>query len=122
MSGSRAFGELERVAAEIDYSVEESNYTFALATTRQRTKPHFRLLANHPGRKSVDGGSDYGTAEIAKPPNPDRTQYSTLNSIWAQSRRAAFDLERWLSPDDRFWKGTSISEGPQWARNQTLEA
>ena len=32
VSGSRAFGELQRVAAQIEYSAEETNYTFALAT------------------------------------------------------------------------------------------
>jgi uncharacterized protein (DUF58 family) len=32
VSGSRAFAELERVAARIDYSNAETNYTFALAT------------------------------------------------------------------------------------------
>lgn len=36
VSGSRAFGELERVAAQIDYSAEEPNYTFALATIRAK--------------------------------------------------------------------------------------
>ncbi len=32
VSGSRAFAEIERVAARIEYSGEETNYTFALAT------------------------------------------------------------------------------------------
>jgi uncharacterized protein (DUF58 family) len=36
VSGSRAFSELERVAARIDYSPEETNYTFALATISAR--------------------------------------------------------------------------------------
>jgi uncharacterized protein (DUF58 family) len=36
VSGSGAFAELERVAAEIDYSGEETNYTFALTTLAAR--------------------------------------------------------------------------------------
>ena len=32
VSGSRAFTELQRIAAEIEYSAEETNYTFALTT------------------------------------------------------------------------------------------
>lgn len=36
VSGGRAFAELERVAARIDYSAEETNYTFALATIGAR--------------------------------------------------------------------------------------
>lgn len=35
-SGTAAFGELQRVAAEIDYSGEETNYTFALTTLGAR--------------------------------------------------------------------------------------
>lgn len=35
-SGAGAFGELQRVAAEIDYSAEETNYTFALTTLGAR--------------------------------------------------------------------------------------
>lgn len=35
-SGPGAFGELQRVAAEIDYSGEETNYTFALTTLGAR--------------------------------------------------------------------------------------
>lgn len=36
VSGGGAFTELERVAAEIDYSVDETNYTFALTTLAAR--------------------------------------------------------------------------------------
>jgi uncharacterized protein (DUF58 family) len=36
VSGSGAFAELERVAAEIDYSGEETNYTYALTTLAAR--------------------------------------------------------------------------------------
>jgi uncharacterized protein (DUF58 family) len=36
ISGSGAFGELERVAARIDYSGEETNYTYALTTLAAR--------------------------------------------------------------------------------------
>jgi uncharacterized protein (DUF58 family) len=36
VSGAGAFSELERVAAEIDYSGEETNYTFALTTLGAR--------------------------------------------------------------------------------------
>lgn len=36
VSGSGAFAELERVAAEIDYSGDETNYTFALTTLSAR--------------------------------------------------------------------------------------
>ena len=36
VSGSGAFGELERVAAQIDYSGDETNYTFALTTLAAR--------------------------------------------------------------------------------------
>jgi uncharacterized protein (DUF58 family) len=36
VSGGGAFAELERVAAEIDYSSEETNYTFALTTLAAR--------------------------------------------------------------------------------------
>jgi uncharacterized protein (DUF58 family) len=36
VSGGGAFGELERIAAEIDYSGEETNYTFALSTLAAR--------------------------------------------------------------------------------------
>jgi uncharacterized protein (DUF58 family) len=36
VSGSGAFGELERVAAGIDYSGEETNYTYALTTLAAR--------------------------------------------------------------------------------------
>lgn len=36
VSGSRAFGDLQRVAAEIDYSAEETNYTFALTNLAAR--------------------------------------------------------------------------------------
>jgi uncharacterized protein (DUF58 family) len=35
-SGSGAFAELERAAAQIDYSVEETNYTYALTTLSAR--------------------------------------------------------------------------------------
>ena len=36
VSGGAAFTELERIAAEIDYSAEETNYTFALTTLAAR--------------------------------------------------------------------------------------
>jgi uncharacterized protein (DUF58 family) len=36
ISGSAAFPELQRLAADIDYSVEETNYTFALTTLATR--------------------------------------------------------------------------------------
>ena len=36
VSGGGAFSELERIAAEIDYSGEETNYTFALSTLSAR--------------------------------------------------------------------------------------
>jgi uncharacterized protein (DUF58 family) len=36
VSGSRAFADLQRVAAEIDYSAEETNYTFALTMLAAR--------------------------------------------------------------------------------------
>ena len=36
VSGSAAFGELQRVAAEIDYSGDETNYTYALTTLAAR--------------------------------------------------------------------------------------
>lgn len=36
VSGAGAFAELERVAAEIDYSADETNYTFALTTLGAR--------------------------------------------------------------------------------------
>src|SRR5207237_5041236 len=36
VSGGGAFTELERVAAEIDYSADETNYTFALTTLAAR--------------------------------------------------------------------------------------
>ena len=36
VSGGGAFTELERIAAEIDYSTEETNYTFALTTLAAR--------------------------------------------------------------------------------------
>ena len=36
VSGGGAFGELERIAADIDYSGEETNYTFALSTLSAR--------------------------------------------------------------------------------------
>ena len=36
VSGAAAFGELERIAAEIDYSADETNYTFALTTLGAR--------------------------------------------------------------------------------------
>ena len=38
VAGTRAFGELQRLAAQIDYSSEEPNYTFALATLSRRLK------------------------------------------------------------------------------------
>jgi uncharacterized protein (DUF58 family) len=36
VAGAHAFGELQRLAARIDYSGEETNYTFALATLASR--------------------------------------------------------------------------------------
>lgn len=36
VSGAGAFAELQRLAAQIDYSADESNYTFALTTLGQR--------------------------------------------------------------------------------------
>ena len=36
VSGSAAFNELERIAAEIDYSADETNYTYALSTLGAR--------------------------------------------------------------------------------------
>jgi uncharacterized protein (DUF58 family) len=36
VSGTRAFSELERVAAQIDYSADETNYTYALTTLGAR--------------------------------------------------------------------------------------
>jgi uncharacterized protein (DUF58 family) len=36
VSGSRAFADLQRIAAEIDYSAEETNYTFALTMLAAR--------------------------------------------------------------------------------------
>ena len=36
VSGATAFAELQRVAARIDYSLDETNYTFALTTLGQR--------------------------------------------------------------------------------------
>ena len=36
MSGGGAFTELERMAAQIDYSADETNYTFALTTLAAR--------------------------------------------------------------------------------------
>jgi uncharacterized protein (DUF58 family) len=36
VSGAAAFGELQRLAARIDYSAEESNYTHALTTLATR--------------------------------------------------------------------------------------
>ncbi len=36
VSGSGAFAELERIAAEVDYSADETNYTFALTTLAAR--------------------------------------------------------------------------------------
>jgi len=36
VSGAGAFAELERIASEIDYSVEETNYTYALTTLGAR--------------------------------------------------------------------------------------
>lgn len=43
-SGAPAFGELQRVAAEIDYSGDETNYTFALSTLGARLTRRSMIL------------------------------------------------------------------------------
>ena len=45
ISGAGAFAELQRLAADIDYSGEETNYTFALTTLADQAHPP---LDDHP--------------------------------------------------------------------------
>lgn len=44
VSGGGAFGELERIAAQIDYSKDETNYTFALTTLAARLTRRSMLI------------------------------------------------------------------------------
>ena len=61
VSGAAAFGELQRLAARIDYSGEETNYTHALTTLATRLTRRSMIvpdmightIAVHDGRKHV---------------------------------------------------------------------